>query len=92
MPKEEQINTKSEPKKGEDEKKKENVQKDDKGMPLTEADIALFTRYGKGPYNDTLKKVEDEIKDLNQKITTLIGIKESDTGLSLPAQWNHAQD
>ena len=29
-----------------------NVSKDDKGMPLSEDDIALFTRYGKGPYND----------------------------------------
>ena len=53
-------------------------------MPLTEEDIALFTRYGKGPYNDQLKKVEGEIKDLNQKIDKLMGIKESDLGLSHP--------
>jgi 26S proteasome regulatory subunit T1 len=45
----------------------------------------LFTRYGKGPYNDSLRKVEGEIKGLNQKITELIGIKESDTGLALPS-------
>ena len=61
-------------------------------MPLSEQDIKLFTRYGKGPYNDALKKVENEIKGLNQQITELCGIKESDTGLALPAQWNLAQD
>lgn len=31
-------------------KKKEDVLKDDKGQPLTESDIKLFKRYGKGPY------------------------------------------
>jgi 26S proteasome regulatory subunit T1 len=61
-------------------------------MPLTETDIKLFARYGKGPYNDKLKLVESEIKDLNQKITEMIGVKESDTGLALPSQWNLQQD
>jgi phage shock protein A len=34
----------------------------------------LYKRYGKGPYNDALKKVEDEIKTLNQKIKELSGV------------------
>ncbi len=55
---------------------------------LTEADIAILRRYGKGPYANAIKKVEDDVKDFNQKITTLCGIKESDTGLALPSQWN----
>ena len=59
--------------------------KDDKGKPLTEQDIALIKRYGKGPYTDAIKTVEDDIKSYNQKITALCGIKESDTGLALPA-------
>ena len=59
---------------------------------LSEEDIKLFKRYGKGAYHDSLKKVEEEIKVLNQKITEMSGIKESDTGLALPAQWNLAQD
>jgi 26S proteasome regulatory subunit T1 len=42
-------------------------------------------RYGKGPYTDAIKKCEEEVKELNQKITNLCGIKESDTGLALPA-------
>ena len=85
MPKEEQINTKSSaaPEKSDEAKKADAEHKDDTGVPLTEQDIKLFKRYGKGPYNDALKKVEDEVKGLNQKITELIGIKESDTGLAL---------
>lgn len=59
---------------------------------MTEQDIAIFKRYGKGPYTEPLKKAEDDVKDLNQKISVLSGIKESDTGLALPAQWNLAQD
>ena len=55
------------------------------GAALTESDILMFKRYGKGPYTDQIKKVEDDIKDFNQKISTLCGIKESDTGLALPA-------
>ena len=70
------------------EKKKDDDMKDDKGNPLTEGDIQLFKRYGKGPYTEALKKVEDEIKTLNQKIQDMQGIKESDTGLALPTQWN----
>lgn len=65
--------------------KKEADDKNDQGAPLTESDIALYKRYGKGPYTDSIKKTEDEVKDFNQKITALSGIKESDTGLALPA-------
>lgn len=70
-----------------DEPKKDldDVMKDDKGVPLTESDIQLFKRYGKGPYTEPLKKVEAEIKDLNQRIVNIQGIKESDTGLSMPS-------
>ena len=95
MPKEEQINTITDKTKEADkpgDKKKDDRPKDDAGMPLSEQDIKLFTRYGKGPYADKLKSVEGEIKELNQKITEMIGVKESDTGLALPAQWNPQQD
>ena len=73
---------------------KDTDKKDDKGKdtsnsaPLSESDIALFKRYGKGPYAEVIKKADDDIKEFNQKITALSGIKESDTGLALPAQWN----
>jgi 26S proteasome regulatory subunit T1 len=90
MTKESQIDTSKTTEKKEDEKKdkKEEVLKDDKGAPLSNADIKLLKRYGKGPYHDALKKGEIEVKELNQRITNLIGIKESDTGLSMPSQWN----
>ena len=58
---------------------------DNGGAALTESDIALFKRYGRGPYTNSIKKVEDDIKEFNQKISTLCGIKESDTGLALPS-------
>ena len=74
------------------EKKDGEKKEDGKGVPLTEGDIKLLRKYGKGPYSDLIKKSEDECKEFNQKITVLQGIKESDTGLSLPAQWNLKQD
>lgn len=52
---------------------------------MTEQDIALIKRYGKGPYFEPLKSVEEDIRNYNTKITALCGIKESDTGLALPA-------
>lgn len=91
MGQEDQIDSSS---KKVDEKKKDDKKtlKDEKGKPLTEQDIALLTRYGKGPYSDAIKRAEADIKTYNQKITALCGIKESDTGLALPAQWNLQQD
>ena len=52
--------------------KKSDDKPDDKknsgGAPLSEQDIAIFKRYGKGPYAEPLKKADDDVKDLNQKI------------------------
>lgn len=79
-------------KKDDKDKKPEKTMKDDKGKPLTEQDIALIKRYGKGPYFEPLKGVEEDIKNYNTKITALCGIKESDTGLALPSQWNLQAD
>jgi 26S proteasome regulatory subunit T1 len=73
-------------------KKEEEKPKDDQGRPLTKSDIEILRRYGKGPYNDAIKKADEDIKTFNQKISALCGIRESDTGLALPAQWNLAQD
>jgi 26S proteasome regulatory subunit T1 len=83
-------NKKTEKSKNEKDHKKDGEKdKDEKGgAALTESDIAMFKRYGKGPYTEQIKKVEEDIKDFNQKISALCGIKESDTGLALPAQWN----
>ena len=59
---------------------------------LDEGDIALLKTYGVGPYNKGIKNVEDDIKRLNVRINEVIGIKESDTGLAPPAQWDLISD
>jgi len=41
-----------------------------------------------GPYAESIKSTEEENKSLITKINKLCGIKESDTGLSLPSQWD----
>jgi len=70
------IDTTGGDKKGEEEgeKKKEETMKDDKGAPLSAQDIKLIMRYGKGAYNESLKKAETEVNSLNQKITNMQGI------------------
>nr|CAD1839529.1 unnamed protein product [Ananas comosus var. bracteatus] len=54
--------------------------------PLDEDDIALLKTYGLGPYSESIKKAEKEIKEMVKKINDLCGIKESDTGLAAPSQ------
>ncbi|KAI8529124.1 hypothetical protein RHMOL_Rhmol12G0201900 [Rhododendron molle] len=41
-----------------------------------------------GPYSTSIKKVEKEIKEMAKKVNDLCGIKESDTGLAAPNQWD----
>ena len=79
---------------GQDEKKvEEKDKKEEKALTgLSEAEIDIFKRYGKGAYTEAIKKLEEEVKDHNGKIATLMGIKESDTGLALPTQWNLQAD
>lgn len=59
---------------------------------LDESDINILKRYGMGPYAQRIRSLEDDNKEQLQKINKLTGIKESDTGLSLPSQWNLAAD
>ncbi|KAJ0391599.1 hypothetical protein P43SY_000008 [Pythium insidiosum] len=59
---------------------------------LDEGDIALLKTYGLGPYSRVIKQVEDDIKKAQTAVNDLIGIKESDTGLSLPSQWDLVSD
>nr|CAD1834909.1 unnamed protein product [Ananas comosus var. bracteatus] len=60
--------------------------------PLDEDDIALLKTYGLGPYSESIKKAEKEIKEMVKKINDLCGIKESDTGLAAPSQWDLVSD
>jgi len=60
--------------------------------PLDSEDITLLKTYGIGPYTNLLKKVEESIVEHQKTITELIGIKESDTGLAQPSQWDLVAD
>jgi 26S proteasome regulatory subunit T1 len=59
---------------------------------LDEGDIALLKTYGLGPYSVKIKQAEEEIKKHQQTVKDLIGIKESDTGLSPPSMWDLVGD
>jgi len=48
--------------------------------------------YGLGPYSTRIKTLEEEIKKHQQTVKELIGIKESDTGLSPPSMWDLVGD
>lgn len=61
-------------------------------MYVSIGDIALLKTYGIGPYSHAIKAVEEDIKKHQDKVKELIGIKESDTGLSLPSQWDLVAD
>jgi len=59
---------------------------------LDEKDIALLKTYGMGPYSKKIKSIEKDIRLAQKRVSTLIGIKESDTGLSAPSQWDLVSD
>lgn len=48
--------------------------------------------YGLGPYSKMIKQLEEDIKKEQQTVKDLIGIKESDTGLSPPSMWDLVGD
>jgi 26S proteasome regulatory subunit T1 len=67
---------------------KENKEEQkEKTVVADEADIEIFNRYGKGPYSDKIKGLEDEVKKLTTDINKSCGIRESETGLSQPTNW-----
>eukprot|EP00918_Siedleckia_nematoides_P050450 GHVU01110496.1.p1 GENE.GHVU01110496.1~~GHVU01110496.1.p1 ORF type:complete len:432 (+),score=98.75 GHVU01110496.1:159-1454(+) len=60
--------------------------------PLDDADIDILKHYGVGAYVKATKKLEGDCKDLVSSIAKLCGVRESDTGLALPSQWDLAAD
>ena len=59
---------------------------------VDEDDIALLKTYGVGPYAKSIKEVEADLKAIAKKVNDLCGVKESDTGLSAPSQWDLVSD
>ena len=78
----------------EEKKEEENGQKDDKLKKTgsDEDDIYILKKYGRGPYTEKIKTIEDEVKDLTKDVNKLCGIRESETGLSLPSNWVKISD
>ena len=55
--------------------------------------ICMFVCYqGSGPYTDKVKETEDDITATMKRVNELAGIKESDTGLAVPALWDIQAD
>ena len=52
----------------------------------------MLKSYGVGPYTNQIKTIEEDISKLQDTVKELIGIKESDTGLSQPSQWDLVSD
>ena len=52
-----------------------------------EDDIEILKKYGGGPYTEKIKNINDEVKNLTKEVNKLCGIRESETGLSLPSNW-----
>ena len=75
--------TNSDPKKEESKLKKTGAD---------EEDIEILKKYGKGPYTEKIKKIEEDVEKLTKNINTLCGIRESETGLALPSNWVITQD
>uniref|UniRef100_A0A0G4GPF9 AAA+ ATPase domain-containing protein n=1 Tax=Chromera velia CCMP2878 TaxID=1169474 RepID=A0A0G4GPF9_9ALVE len=66
----------------------EKEEKEDKTIPLDDTDVQILKTYGLGPYAEPIRKVETDTKDLTDKISKVCGVRESDTGLAPPSQWD----
>jgi len=75
-----------------DQNDKESSKTDAPVRPLDEDDIIVMKHYSAGPYSASIKKAEDDIRELVKKVNVLKGIKESDTGIAPPSQWDLTAD
>ncbi|EUB61042.1 26S protease regulatory subunit 7 [Echinococcus granulosus] len=77
---------------GEDQRRVKDDKDEKEIKALDEGDIALLKTYGAAPYNEEIKKCEDDINSIMKRVNELTGIKESDTGLAPPALWDLVAD
>lgn len=92
---EEKKEEEKKPEKKEEKEKGEfdpDLHKKEKIRPLDEADVSFLKSYGLGPYAEPIKTIEGDIEKLKKKVDSLKGIRESDTGLSQPSQWDLVAD
>ncbi|KAL0486282.1 26S proteasome subunit Rpt1 [Acrasis kona] len=88
--------TKETPKdKAPEQKSDQSDPSEDENLPIKTLDIediALLKRYSQGSYSTLLLNAEKDIKSITTKVNELSGIKESDTGLAIPSQWDLQAD
>lgn len=70
----------------------EDGKEQEKIKVLDEGDIAILKTYGQGAYAKELKKIEQDIKDVQKRVNEKMGVKESDTGLAPPNLWDLPAD
>jgi 26S proteasome regulatory subunit T1 len=71
---------------GKEPDKKED--EEDAPRPLDEGDIALLKNYGIGPYTTRISTLEQDLEKHKQTVIDLVGVRESDTGLSQLSEWD----
>lgn len=47
---------------------------------------------GQGPYSLALKKIENELKEIQKRVNEKMGVRESDTGLASANMWDVPAD
>ncbi|WVN89916.1 uncharacterized protein L203_105146 [Cryptococcus depauperatus CBS 7841] len=72
--------------------KKVTDEKEEKIVALDESDIQILKTYGQGPYSLKLKKMENDIKDIQKRVNQKMGVRESDTGLAPANLWDIPAD
>eukprot|EP00948_MAST-09A_sp_MAST-9A-sp1_P001779 g1779.t1 len=85
--------------KKEGDQKKDDTNKDENASgssssvaALDAEDISLLMVYGLGPYDRRVKDTEKDISKLQKTVKEMCGVKEGDTGLALPSQWDLEAD
>lgn len=72
--------------------RKVTEEKEEKIVALDESDIQILKTYGQGPYSLALKKIENELKEIQKRVDEKMGVRESDTGLASANLWDVAAD
>jgi 26S proteasome regulatory subunit T1 len=61
-------------------------------IPLDQDDITLLKVYGVGPYHKSIKDIEEAIRKKADDLNKKSGVKETETGLAPPINWDLAGD
>ncbi|KAI5181360.1 26S proteasome regulatory subunit T1 [Nematocida sp. AWRm80] len=59
---------------------------------LTDSDVQLIMNYGKNYYADRIADLEKEVKEIYERVSAKLGLKEVETGLAPPMLWNLYND